>query len=487
MKLKLSTKTAVVLVVMVGVAILGAVGALIQAWHMRHTLHELVSRNVGEVLAASELDIALSNERDLVASYLLDNGNERWLDALHHQRPLFPSTLESFRKKAKDPDDRMILAQIEKSFPAYEAMRDEVVARYRSGDPAGAKQLYLNDLDRLYHETADQCDAIVKVNKVSMNEVLAASSQETHRFAYLLGVIALLISSLGVGLIWLLVTGVFRPLRRIAHEVRSLSPEGLSLAPDSDKQDDLDFLVPHLRLLMAEATKRRSRAGSDRGARLHAEHLATLGKTVAQVAHEINNRLVVLGGFAHLIEKRPEDTEQTKDRAHRIFEEVGRLENLLKQITQYSKPVELNLNPYCLNTLVEDVVAKLSPHVLAGIRLEVSLEPELPPALIDLERVEQVIINILRNAGEALRGSGAIRVSTRNEKGRATVLIEDDGPGIPAEVQRRIFDPFFTTKKQGTGLGLSVCKQIVAQHKGTIHLKSRPGKGATFRIELPLA
>jgi signal transduction histidine kinase len=238
---------------------------------------------------------------------------------------------------------------------------------------------------------------------------------------------------------------------------------------------------------MAEATERRSPAGLDQGAGLHAEHLATLGKTVAQVAHEIRNCLVVVGGFASLIERRPEDMEQTRDRAHTICEEVGRLENMLQQITEYSKPVELNLRACCLNTLVEDVVAKLSPHVLAGIRLEVSLQPELPPALIDLERVEQVIINMLRNAGEALGGSGNIRVSTRKEERRATVLIEDDGPGMPEEVQLRIFDPFFTTKKQGTGLGLSVCKQIVTEHRGTIHLKSQPGGGATFRIELPLA
>jgi len=487
MKLKLSTKTAVVLVVLVGVAILGAVGALIQAWHMRHTLHELVSTNVGEVLAASELDIALLKQSGLVASYLLDSGNERWLDALHDESPLFRANLESFRKTARHPNDRMIVAQIEKSFPAYEAMRDEVLARYRSGDPAGAKRLYLQDLDRLYRETAEQCDVIVRMNKASMDEVLAESRQETHRFAYLVSVIALLMLSLGTGLIWLLVTGVFRPLQRIAHEVRSLSPEGLTLAADSDRQDDLDFLVPHLRLLMAEATERRSSAGPDPGAGLHAEHLATLGKTVAQVAHEIRNRLVVLGGFAYLIERRPEDTEQTRDRAHTICEEVGRLENMLQQITEYSKPVELDLRGHCLNTLVKDVVAKLSPQVLAGIRLEVSLEPELPPALIDLERVEQVVINILRNAGEALGGSGTIRVSTRKEEGRAMVLVEDDGPGMPEEVQRRIFDPFFTTKKRGTGLGLSVCKQIVIEHRGAIHLKSGPGEGATFRIEFPLA
>jgi signal transduction histidine kinase len=325
------------------------------------------------------------------------------------------------------------------------------------------------------------------MNKISMNEVLAESRQETHRFAYLLSVIALLIFSLGAGLIWLLVTGVFRPLQRIAHEVRSLSPEGLSLAGDSGRQDDLDFLVPHLRLLMAEATERRSPAEPDQGAGLHAEHLATLGRTVAQVAHEIKNRLVVVGGFARLIERRPEDTVETRDRAHTISDEVGRLETMLKQITEYSKPVELTLRAHCLNTLVEDVVAKLSPHVLAGIRLEVSLEPELPPALIDLERVEQVMVNILRNAGEALGGSGTIRVSTRKEERRAMVLIRDDGPGILEEVQGRIFDPFFTTKKRGTGLGLSVCRQIVTEHGGTIHLKSGPGEGATFRIEFPLA
>ena len=207
---------------------------------------------------------------------------------------------------------------------------------------------------------------------------------------------------------------------------------------------------------------------------------------MAQVAHEIKNRLVIVGGFARSIEKRLGE-EENGQKARVIREEVDKLETMLGQITDFSKPVRLELKTHSLNHLVEELLSKFPSQELQGITVDLSLDPQLPQVMIDAERIEQVIINIVRNAREAIGASGAVRVSTCRDERGAAVIIEDNGQGMPEDIQNRVFDPFFTTKKKGTGLGLSICRQIVTEHGGRLQFESYPQKGTVFRIIFPAA
>ena len=146
-----------------------------------------------------------------------------------------------------------------------------------------------------------------------------------------------------------------------------------------------------------------------------------------------------------------------------------------------------------INTSVETVLQLRDYELyLKNIELEVDLEPALPPSMADRQQIEQVILNLIVNAEQAMtaaRGSGRLEVRTKQEHDRIVIRVSDDGPGIPTENLSRIFDPFFTTKEvgKGTGLGLSLCHSIIQDHGGRINVDSGPAGGATFTVELPVA
>jgi C4-dicarboxylate-specific signal transduction histidine kinase len=155
-----------------------------------------------------------------------------------------------------------------------------------------------------------------------------------------------------------------------------------------------------------------------------------------------------------------------------------------------------------LNHVIQEVVSLLEHALPAGIQVRLDLDPEVPPVLMDASQIHQVVMNLAINARDALGGTGLLTLRTGREHldaegildalvhagPHAYLEVEDDGAGIPEELQRRIFEPFFTTKEpgKGTGLGLSVVRRIVEDHRGLLRCRSAPGAGTTFRILLPL-
>ena len=125
--------------------------------------------------------------------------------------------------------------------------------------------------------------------------------------------------------------------------------------------------------------------------------------------------------------------------------------------------------------------------VASGVNTELSLSPELPRVMADVGQLRQLLLNLVRNAREAMRGGGHLRVSTRGGEGAVEIQVKDTGPGIPSERLQRIFDPFFTTKERGTGLGLAIVHRIVEAHSGHLSVRSQVGRGTTFRVVLPIA
>jgi signal transduction histidine kinase len=138
-----------------------------------------------------------------------------------------------------------------------------------------------------------------------------------------------------------------------------------------------------------------------------------------------------------------------------------------------------------VSALLADLVAFVRPELeAAGIEVRVEAEPGLL-APVDEGQLRQALLNLVRNAREAMGGAGLLALRARRADGAVELSVADSGPGIPAAEQARIFDPFFTTKKRGTGLGLTLTQQIVAGHGGTIELSSAPGAGTTFTVRLP--
>jgi PAS domain S-box-containing protein len=220
------------------------------------------------------------------------------------------------------------------------------------------------------------------------------------------------------------------------------------------------------------------------------ERMASLGTTLAGVAHELNNPLAAIMGFAQLLLKKPwpdEDRAALETINHEAIRSAAIVRDLLAMARKRSVEPKVRVD---INDVVGYVI-RTRRYALetAGIRCELYLEPSLP--LIDADRAqfEQVVLNLLNNAEQAVTGADHpvhVRVRTRREGRDVVMEVEDNGTGVAESDRSRIWDPFWTTKEDGTGLGLTVVHGIVADHGGTISLESAPGGGSRFVVRLPV-
>jgi signal transduction histidine kinase/FixJ family two-component response regulator len=225
---------------------------------------------------------------------------------------------------------------------------------------------------------------------------------------------------------------------------------------------------------------------------LQTEKMAALGHLVSGIAHELNNPLTAIMGYAQLLLSHGLRAEHLGE-ARNVFDEAERATRIVKNLLYFArenKPERTHVN---LNEIVERALALRSYELkVQNIIVECLLAPDLPLTLADPHQLQQAVLNLVVNAEQALvqsRGKGKIWIRTRPVTGTKVALeVSDDGPGIPKEIASRIFEPFFTTKPPGvgTGLGLSIVYGIVHQHDGEVTLESRIGGGATFVIELPI-
>lgn len=242
-----------------------------------------------------------------------------------------------------------------------------------------------------------------------------------------------------------------------------------------------------------------------------AQRLASLSLLTAGVAHEIKNPLNSLNIHAQILlrqaelseEDEPLDRDQVARAARVILEETERLTGIVNEFIQAARPQGPLLERYNLNRVCEDLVRVVRPECEeAGIELQTDLDPDLPEFTMDRHLLFQAIRNLLRNAIEAHvqeaedegeapgaerpRGPRMILLRTRLAGDTIGIEVADNGPGIPEDRINRIFEPYYSTKFNGTGLGLMVVYRVVTEHKGSIHVDSRPGVGTRFIITLPL-
>jgi PAS domain S-box-containing protein len=242
--------------------------------------------------------------------------------------------------------------------------------------------------------------------------------------------------------------------------------------------------------VMAFVTDITDRLVRERNAR-RSDKLALLGTLAAGIAHELNNPLGIIKGRIELMLL--EDEDQTLPPAVRedlgvIHHHVERVIRLVHSLLSYARPSEGERQPTDLNKVVNDtMLLAQKPLTKEGVRVTTSLDPLLPRIVGEQNALEQVLLNLVKNAQQAIGGEGEIRIATRNaaRPGWVELVVADTGPGIPAEYQSRIFDPYFTTKATGTGLGLSIISRIVDEHGGTIEVHSRPREGAEFVLAFP--
>jgi two-component system NtrC family sensor kinase len=217
--------------------------------------------------------------------------------------------------------------------------------------------------------------------------------------------------------------------------------------------------------------------------------LAAIGELAANIAHEINNPLTTVLGFASFIAERLPVEDPMREELGLIQEEASRARDIVRDLLQFSRQRDFMPEPSDVNMVLEQVVAMIRRQGAFGtVTVTEAYAPDLPMAEMDVPRIKQVFLNIINNAVYAMKEGGRLTVRTTAADDSVRIAFEDSGPGIPPDVLSRIFDPFFTTKPEvsGTGLGLSVSLGIVQSHGGTIDVDSTVGAGSTFTVTLPL-
>jgi signal transduction histidine kinase len=232
---------------------------------------------------------------------------------------------------------------------------------------------------------------------------------------------------------------------------------------------------------------------------IHSEKLASIGTLAAGVAHEINNPLDGIQNCIRSILQEPDDKKKAGHYLGLIQEGLNRIENIVRKLLDFARPSELKMEYMQVNDLLGNSL-ELVAHRFnnPGIKLNKDFAGNLPLYRGDSHYLQQVFLNIILNALDAMPAGGALTVKTslaQNAPGgvslpntRIEVAVSDTGCGIPQENLSKIFDPFFTTKGvgEGTGLGLAVCTGIIKEHRGEIKVKSAVGKGSTFTVLLPV-
>jgi signal transduction histidine kinase len=224
---------------------------------------------------------------------------------------------------------------------------------------------------------------------------------------------------------------------------------------------------------------------------LQADKMASVGKLAAGVAHQLNNPLNGITLYTRLTMEEYPLQDEVKKNLFRILRDAERCRDTVRELLEFSRQTGEDARPRDINQSIERTLFLLeSQSLFHNIQIDRQLSPGLPRIPVSVQQMNHVFMNIILNAAEAMNGTGrlVVRSFLAPSGERVCVEISDTGPGIAAEVLPHIFEPFFTTKgaNKGTGLGLSVVHGIVSDHHGRVTVRSRPGEGAAFTIELPL-
>jgi two-component system NtrC family sensor kinase len=283
----------------------------------------------------------------------------------------------------------------------------------------------------------------------------------------------------------------------LTHKVEVSSKDEIGYLADSFNQMTADLKAANEKLIewgktLEKKVEERTKELTEMQAHLiQSEKLASLGKLAAGIAHEINNPLGGILIYSHLLLEDLDKNSPHYENIKKIVKETSRCKDIVKGLLEFARPKEPEMNLIDINDIVERSLSIMERQALfQNINIKKTFASDLPKIVADSAQLQQVFVNIILNAAEAMDGNGVLTLSTSfNGSGKfIEVKFSDTGHGIKEEDKKRLFEPFFSTKEvgKGTGLGLAISYSIIQKHEGTIEVQSQPGKGSTFIVKLPL-
>jgi two-component system, NtrC family, sensor kinase len=317
----------------------------------------------------------------------------------------------------------------------------------------------------------------------------------TQRLLLLVSFLGILVSA---GIVWLIIRTVTMPLRQLRASAEAVGNGDFSRFVEVTSKDEcgelaavFNQMIERVKTSREQLEKTVETLKSTQNQLIQSEKLSGIGEFVAGVAHELNNPLTSVMGFAEILQQ-SELPEQYRRFLDMIFKSAKRCQKIVQSLLSFARKHLPERKVVNVNEVVESAIEIVQYQLRTNnIEMVTELDPALPATMLDPHQMQQVFLNLVNNARQAMEGrqsNGRIRISTQAVGGRVQITFQDNGPGISPENLKKLFVPFFTTKEvgKGTGLGLSLCYGIVTEHGGTITPRSKYGEGATFIVELPI-
>jgi two-component system NtrC family sensor kinase len=381
----------------------------------------------------------------------------------------------ALRQAAERPEERALVDHIEEESGRLDAIfRERIVPAVLGGrresvrEEHGRAQLVVTRIQDFTQALVGRFEASIRTARAE-----AEAIEERVRLVHLaLAVAAPLVAiavSVAIG------RSIAVPVARLEEGAARIAAGDLDARLEVRGAPELESLAARFNAMTAAVKEHQDRL-------VESEKLAGIGRLSAGVAHEINNPLGVILGYAKLLRKKC-DGSTAEDLAV-IEEEALRAKEIVEGLLDLSRPLPAASEPVDLRALSDDVVSRLAEaRLLEGVRISVEGSAR---AAGHPEKLRQVLVNLVRNAAEAAGPGGRVDVRVAERGGTAEVAVEDSGPGIPPERRARLFEPFFTTKPRGTGLGLAVSRAIARAHGGDLAADAAAAGGARFALRLPL-
>lgn len=286
----------------------------------------------------------------------------------------------------------------------------------------------------------------------------------------------------------ILARGITSPLKKLVDATVTISRGDFSQTIDISSQDEVGDLARSFNEMTHRLLLARERMEAANRKLIQAEKLASIGRISAGIAHEIRNPLTSVKLNIQKIFQSDKLDELEKEHLNLSQQGILQIEKFVKELLNYTRAAELNRDMFSVEEIIEESIKMLDECLsLKNIHLIRDYQEGLPDVYVDADKFRQVILNILRNACEAVDEEGEIKILLGLDKTskKIRMVISDDGPGIPEKDKDLIYEPFFTTKPTGIGLGLANARKVVEQHMGSLKLIDTEGKGTTFEITIP--